>query len=68
MIPDIWYCDHMACVPGGEYRSCVVPGMITSQFTHLEGSVGCGVVPYLLRPEGAWLVHLEGRQDYPGQV
>ena len=23
-----WYCDHLACIPGGEYRASVVPGMI----------------------------------------
>ena len=64
------YSDHIACTPGGEYRLCVVPDMLDLPAYTLERRVGCGVVSHLLRPEGAWLVHLEGStwQDYPGQV
>ena len=65
-----WYCDHLACIPGGEYRASVVPGMIDLPAYTLERRVGCGVVPHLLRSEGAWHVLLEGSkwQDYPGLV
>ena len=65
-----WYCDHLACIPGGEYRASVVPGMIDFPAYTLERRVGCGIVPHLLRSEGAWHVLLEGSkwQDYPGLV